>query len=57
MKGGVQSTVSSSVVGAFFLAGSELSRQSKGYATLFLHTNLDRMTYDCGVDDIEATLK
>ena len=57
MKGGAQSTVPSGAVGAFFLDGSELSRQSKGYATLFLHTNLDRMTYDCGVDDIEATLR
>ena len=54
MEGGAQSAVPS---GASFLDGSELSRQSKGYATLFLHTNLDRMTYDCGVDDIEATLK
>jgi len=44
------------VARTFVLDSGELSRWSKGYATLFM-LDLDRMTYDCGIDDTEATLR
>ena len=40
----------------FLLNSAELGRWPKAHETLFM-LDLDRMTYDCGIDDTEATLR